>query len=423
MEAIHFTATYYFVKFLKDSSKKNLIFAGIAFGLAQLAKFSVILLFPYFGILVLTWVIIKSSNFRQFLKTFLRYGLLTVLVVIIGYVLIWPVYQYHVVNYPIERQIRDINHNLQSYKIRPLVEAVKWMASKPILRPYAQYASGVLMVSQRATGGHTTYFLGEVSNQGWKTYFPIVYVIKEPLAFHILTLIALLYLAWLIKKPFWEKPHKRIKKWLKDHFPEFAMLVFIALYWLTSLISNLNIGVRHLLPTFPFVFLLVSGVCLKCLKKPFLKTKYLVLFIFIVWQIFSVIIVYPHFLAYFNEIAGGPDKAYIYTVDSNLDWGQDLKRLSQWVDEKGIDKIYVDYFGGGDPGYYLKEKYVPWHGHFDPNDFPKNNYLAISATYLKKGQGKPGPGFGQEEAGFYNWLYNQDLVEKIGYSIFVYYIP
>jgi len=416
-----FIATYYFVKFLKDSSKKNLIFAGIAFGLAQLAKFSVILLFPSFGILVLFWAIAKSSNFRQFLKTFLRYSLLTALVVIIGYVLIWAVYQYHTWNYPPEKQVRDTEFILTSFEHRPIANLTTWMADKPILRPAAQYLFGLFMALQRASGGNTTYFLGEVSASGWKTYFPIVYVIKEPLAFHILTLIALLYLAWLIQKPFWQKPLKRIYNWIKSHFAEFAMLVFIGVYWIMSLKSNLNIGVRHLLPTFPFVFLLVSGVCLKWLKKPFLKTKYLVLFILIIWQIFSVITIYPHFLAYFNEIAGGPDKAYIYTVDSNLDWGQDLKRLKEWVDEKGIDKIYVDYFGGGNAEYYLKEKYVPWWGDRNKKELPQGSYLAISATLLQAGRGNPVPGF-DEPFGYYCWLDDYEPIARIGNSIFIYYI-
>jgi len=416
-----FIASYYFLKFLKDSSTKNLIKAGIVFGLAELAKFSLILLFPFFGILVLVWAIIKSATFRNFLKTFFRYVLLFVLVIIVGYVLIWAVYQYHTWNYPPERQVRDTEHILSSFGSRPLANLVAWMADKPILRPAAQYTLGVFMILQRAAGGHTTFFLGEVSASGWKIYFPLVYIIKQPLPFLILLVIALLYVAWLIKKPFWHKPLVRTRLWITAHFPEFAMLVFMAIYWTTSVGSNLNIGVRHLLPVFPFAILLVSRATVLWLKPPFLNLKRIFLALLLIWQTFSVISIYPYFLAYFNELAGGPDKAYIYTVNSNLDWGQDLRRLTKWVEAKGIDKIYVDYFGGGDPKYYLKEKFVSWWGTRNPNELPKGSYLAVSASFLQGGRGEPVPGFNQDY-GYYRWLDKHEPIAKIGYSIFVYYI-
>ncbi len=425
-----FIATYYFLKVLKEPTKKNLILSGISFGLAQLCKFSVILLVPFFILLGFFWWLTKSGKLIQTLK-------ILFLVFIIGDLLIWPVYQYHVLNYPPERQLRDTQFILTSYAggpssikesclnlkrlLRCPAEIVIWMADKPILRSLSHYGLGLLMALQRAAAGHTTYFLGEVSAAGWKSYFPIVYLIKEPLTFHILSLIALLYACWLIKKPFWQNPFQRTKAWIKNHFPEFAILTFIGIYWLTSLTSDLNIGVRHLLPAFPFTFFLVSGMTITWLKEPFLKIKYLLLGILILWQAISVISIYPHFLAYFNEIAGGPDQAYIYTVNSNLDWGQDLKRLKRWVDENKIEKIYVDYFGGGDARYYLKEKFLPWWGTRDPKEFEKGNYLAVSATFLQGGRGEPAPGFDQI-TGYYLWLNNYKPRAKIGYSIFVYYI-
>jgi len=408
-----FIATYYFLKALHKPTKKNIIFSGISFGLAELCKFSVILLVPFFVAISLVWWIIKSGRWQQVLKTL-------ILVLVIGYLIIWPVYQYHVLNYPPERQVRDAEVFLSAYPDfiqKPLIFA----ADKPILRPHAQYFTGLFMVFHRAAFGHTTYFLGEISNLGWKNYFPTVYAIKEPLTLHILTLIALLYAAWLIKKPFWINPLQRAKDWIKNHFSEFAMLTFIGLYWLTSLTSNLNIGVRHLLPVFPFTFILVSVMTMNFLREPFLRLKYFVLALLILWQAISVVSIYPHFLAYFNEIAGGSNQGYIYTVDSNLDWGQDLKRLKKWVEEKGIDKIYVDYFGGGDAKYYLKEKYAPWWGTRDSKEFPKGNYLAISATFLQGGRGIPTPGFNQP-CGYYHWLDKYTPVAKIGYSIFIYYI-
>ena len=434
-----FIATYYFIKFLKDSSsampkalragRKNLIIAGIVLGLAQLAKFSVILLLPFFGILIIIWVITKSSGFKEFLKTFVRYFVSCLLIGLVALSLIWVVYQYHTWNYPPEKQAQDTATILASFDNKFLSDSTIWMADKPVLRPIAHYLLGLIMAFQRTGGGDTIYFLGEISGAGWKTYFPIVYLLKEPLTFHILTIIALLYLAWLVKKPFWQKTKERTFNWLKTHFAEFAMLLFIGIYWTTSLASDLNIGVRHLLPVFPFTILLVSGVIAFWLSSgSFPKIKKAFLVWLLLWQAYSVIAIYPYFIAYFNESVGGPDQGYIYVADSNLDWGQDLKRLSQWVDEKGIDKIYLDYSGGYDTRYYsaekyyLKEKHAPWWGTRNPEELPKGSYLAVSAFFLQRGRGIPAPGFNQP-TGYYNWLDKYTPVAKIGYSIFVYYIP
>ena len=152
--------------------------------------------------------------------------------------------------------------------------------------------------------------------------------------------------------------------------------------------------------------------------------------ILLLWYAFSSISVFPHYLSYFNELVGGPKSGYEYVVDSNCDWGQDLKRLTKWVNSQGIGKIYVDYFGGGDVKYYLGEKVFPWYGacwwqwwgiHQDIQNFPKGNYLAVSATFLQNGRGKPLTG-SNVYWGCYNWLNNYEPITQIGNSILVYYI-
>jgi len=413
-----FIATYYFIKVLQNPNKRNIILAGLAFGGAMLCKFSVVLLVPFFAVIAIVWGLLYSD--KQKIRVVLKYIGLALLVGIIGMILIWPIYQYHVLNYPPERQLRDTKVFLETSPAFIRNSLIK-LSQIPALRPYVHYLTGLFMVFNRAASGHTTYFLGEISNLGWKKYFPIVYLIKEPLTFHVLTLLALVYYALSIKKPFWQNTFQRIKGWIKSHFAEFSMLTFIGLYWVASLISDLNIGVRHLLPVFPFTIFLVSAATISWLKEPFLKMKYLILTILILWQVFSVALIYPHFLAYFNEIAGGPDSGFIYTVNSNLDWGQDLKRLKKWVDDNKIEKIYIDYFGGGLAPYYLKEKFAPWWGKRDPSEFPKGNYLAVSATFLQGGRGVAKPGFDQP-TGYYRWLDQYKPEKKIGYSIFIYYI-
>ncbi|MDD2731762.1 MAG: glycosyltransferase family 39 protein [Candidatus Pacebacteria bacterium] len=418
-----FISTYYFVKFLKDPTKKNIILGGIFFGIAELLKFSLILLIPFFAILVVVKSILKSSDIKIFLKNFYYYFIRCLLVGLIALVLIWIVYSYHVLNYPSQKQAKDTEFILSSFGTKTLTDLNVWMADKPILRPFAQYTLGLLMVLQRASGGNTGYFLGEISAAGWKTYFPFVYLIKEPLGFHILSLIALLFaIGVMFRKNKEGKITERMTNWLNTHFAEFSMLLFIIIYWTSSLTSNLNIGVRHLLPAFPFQILLVSaGITTLFLKGSLIRLKKTFIFAMMLWQVYAVISIYPHFISYFNEIIGGPKNGYLYVVDSNLDWGQDLKRLKIWLDENKIDKAYIDYFGGGNPQYYLKEKYAPWWGLRNPDEIPEGSYLAVSATLLQGGRGKPAPNFDQK-TGYYLWLDKYQPMTVIGNSIFVFYI-
>ncbi|MFH1894421.1 MAG: glycosyltransferase family 39 protein [Patescibacteria group bacterium] len=427
-------ATYFWLEFLKNTTKKSLIFAGLTLGLALLIKFSLILLLPFFAIITLIFAWLKNDGIGKF-KNLVKYTGLAILAGTIGVVfIIWPAYGYHVAKYPQERQIKDTQDLLNTTNApEPVIKINILLSSNPITRPLGQYFLGLLTATNRVTTGNTTYFMGKISADSWKSYFPIVYFIKNPLPFHILSVIALIFALWSIKRPFYRNIFLRIKEWIKGHFTEFSMLAFLAIYWATSLISNLNIGVRHLMPVFPFMILLVSAMTAKLLKEPFLKlnpvrnlqflngAKYAVLGILFLWQGISVVALYPHFLAYFNESIGGPDKGYLHVIDSNLDWGQDLKRLGQWMDKNGVDKIYLDYFGGGSPNYYLGEKYLAWSGTKKPEELPRGSYLAISANQLQGGRADNVEGF-ERTSDYYRWLDKYAPIAKIGYSIFVYKI-
>ncbi|MCX6758311.1 MAG: glycosyltransferase family 39 protein [Candidatus Nealsonbacteria bacterium] len=405
---------YYFTKALKNPSIANIVYSGIALGIAECLKFSMVLLFPLFILLGGLWWIIKAADFKTAFKVLFC-------VFVICFLVIGPVYLFHTWNYPPERQVSDSQSILSSYGSRFLANTVVWAADKPVIRAYAQYFLGVLMVTQRVSGGNTTYFMGEVSASGWKDYFPTVYLIKETIAFHLFSLIAFFYGAWYViyKSEIWKKTWPKTKNLVKDHFAIVAMILFIAVYWTTSLAGNLNIGVRHLLPVLPLTMILAGAGVSAFIGAAKIRT--LIISLLCASQVVSVIAVYPSFLAYFNELAGGPSRGYLYSVDSNLDWGQDLKRLTTWTDENGIDRIYVDYFGGADVKYYLKEKFQPWWGTRPQSDLPKGSYLAVSATLLQGGRGfvKPGSDLGH---GYYNWLDAYTPIAVIGHSIFVYRI-
>lgn len=184
---------FYFVKYIETPSTRNLWSAGLAFGIAQITKFSTPLLVPLYIFLVLVlWmrevIILWPSTARRvkiFFIDFVRRFWKLFLIGLIGYIfIVYPVYFLFTVNYPVSRQVSDTTQILASFAngptptgklcqpLRCLANLNIGMAHNPVLRPYAQYMLGVLMVMQRADAGNTIYFLGQVRGSGGWTYFP-----------------------------------------------------------------------------------------------------------------------------------------------------------------------------------------------------------------------------------------------------------
>jgi len=432
------------------SSKKYLIIAGIAFGIAELLKFSLVLLVPLYIIYGLLWAFVVNfsktgafetsfkSRFKNFLKHWIKILGKTILIFIIGGAIIYLVYLFHIWNYPVERQIHDTASTLNSFSIKSLANLVAQMAGISVFRPIAQYLLGVLMVVQRAVGGNTAYFMGEVSAAGSYYYFPVAYGLKENLAFHILTLIAFIVGLKLILKSK-NRGLYSFFEWIRENFFLSAGIIFTALYLTQSITSPLNIGVRHILPTFPFIYLLVSRRIvlwtnnadfdfrakgffgsLKLAYHRYIKTipRILIVFICVLWIFLSALVSFPYYLSYYNELVGGTKNGYKYITDSNYDWGQDLKRLNFFAEKNNIQEIYLDYFGGGSPRYYFGEKFKPWNA--EKGLLPQNSYFAVSATFQQESIAKPVRGFVKNEEKTYFWLKNKEPIARAGTSIFIY---
>ncbi|OGZ30655.1 MAG: hypothetical protein A2931_03905 [Candidatus Niyogibacteria bacterium RIFCSPLOWO2_01_FULL_45_48] len=447
-----FIAITAFIYQLKSPDPKRLIVAGLAFGTALLLKFSLALLAPLFVLFIFLWGFLSQldnlqeldTNFNRAKKLFYewcRLGLNFLIISIIAVLLIATVYQYHVWNYPLERQTGDTEFLLSSFGFRPAADFVSFMASKPPLRGLGQYALGLLMVIQRAAGGNTTYFLGQVSNSGWWYYFPLAYLLKEPLAF-LLFLALSVFIAVKSVLDIHEKSWLAVFEWMRDNFFLTAGSIFIAVYWLQSIKSPLNIGVRHVLPTFPFVYILVSREIMRWLRfyslneprslgewffsiyEKFIKSvpRYFLVSFFMLWLGLETVFAFPNYLSYYNVLAGGSGNGYKYIVDSNYDWGQDLKRLRDFAETNKIEKIAVDYFGGGSPQYYLGSRFVPWQSSLGrPSPDSKDpKWFAISATIRQGALAKPAQGFTKNSEDSYLWLEGLTPYARAGHSIFIY---
>ncbi|OGF52282.1 hypothetical protein A3I27_01980 [Candidatus Giovannonibacteria bacterium RIFCSPLOWO2_02_FULL_43_11b] len=430
-----------FLRFLERTDAKRTAVAGICLGVALLLKFSLFLLLPIYAGLALLWIFFEArENSYNFKFAWPLIGKI-VLIGIIALLIIWAVYIYHVWNYPQAEQLRDETWVMSTFGKRYLVNIDTRLIENKYLRPIGQYFLGLLMVIQRADGGNTTYFMGEVSASGWREYFPVAYVLKETIAFHILSIFALfLALRRVIRAK--GKNLSSFFDWMRDNFVLTSCIAFILVYWIYSLTSILNIGIRHVLPTFPFIYLLVARELTAWIYRPdsdspqdlkdWLRVIYKKIFepipkiiflaLMFLWIFGSVILVYPYYLSYYNEFIG-IDNGYKYIGDSNYDWGQDLKRLRDLVQNNpdfAGKKIYLNYFGGGSPQYYLGRQYEDWWS--AKGAPPSGSYFAVSSTLLAGAQGKPIKGIAIKPEDSYSWLSGEVPVARAGKSILIYKI-
>jgi hypothetical protein len=201
------------------------------------------------------------------------------------------------------------------------------------------------------------------------------------------------------------------------------MIVFVVFYWAYSMKSPLNIGVRHILPTLPFIYILTAEALKKWSEKGTVASyfKKTAVWGFAIWFLIGTLSAAPYFISYFNRFGGRTEKGYMKVVDSNYDWGQDLKRLTSWVKENNIEKIAVNYFGGGNPEYYMSDKVKNWNSS-DGTPLKENiRWFAISIGNLQGSIAKTVSGFERKPKDEYPWLKNPyEPYAKAGTSIFIY---
>jgi hypothetical protein len=184
-------------------------------------------------------------------------------------------------------------------------------------------------------GQRPAYLCGEYSDSGWWYYFPVAFVLKTPLAAILLALAGLLALVTA-----------RVR--VRDRVLLGGLVVFVLVYGASALLGHLNIGERHLLPIYPALFCLGGAAAAWCTRR---AGRVLVCGA-LLWLVAANAYIYPQYLAYFNELVGGPRNGSRYLADSNIDWGQDLRRLAGYAARHPDEHIKLAYFGTADPRRY-----------------------------------------------------------------------
>lgn len=203
------------------------------------------------------------------------------------------------------------------------------------------------------TRGSDAFLNGQRAVGGFTQFFPYTFLVKSTLPFLVLPIFSLVagaYLAPRRQAPAGDGVDRRETgpPLIYELTPLLALLL---VYWLSAVMSSFNIGHRHLLPTYPPLFILAGSLA----AVPLWRSR--------AWRGGVIALlglhaaastsVWPNYLAYFNVIGGGPAEGFRHLVDSSLDWGQGLPGLKRWLDANARgERVYLSYMGNGSPSYY-----------------------------------------------------------------------
>ena len=380
---LFFIMTLYFLwKFLEKDEIRYLIFCGISFGLALSTKFTGIILMPF--ILISLLILERKFIKKEYLKYFILYLFLLPIFILL------LTYRFHGIVKPFEKKVFTTGDKIfftyKYYGIGNFILGLKRI---------------VLEATER---GHFSYLNGKFSQNGWRYYFIFAFLYKTPIPLIILILLSIFI------KPKIEK---------KERF----IILPCIIYFIFSSLSKKQIGIRYILPFYALLYVYCGRLLIYSEKLKLKKlTKKIIFIILIFWYLFESIKIHPHYIAYFNQIAGGPDNGWKHLIDSNIDWGQDLKELKEYLQKEGNPELLLNYFGAIFPETYglVYEPFlypffiynVPEKNYHFNSPFPKKEYLAISVNHLA--------GLPYEDTEIFNWLKEIKPKAKIGYSIFVY---
>jgi hypothetical protein len=403
-----FASVYAFYRYGKAPSAWRLVVVGLATGLALASKHTGILVFPMLFLLAVCEVLrrdrrAETSTQVSAGKRAQQLAIALVAISAISVTVLWASYGFR---YQARADGRQINP--------PFAEFVKGLSRPHDVRLLQTVARFHLLPESYIYGladvrimsdFYSSFLLGTVYPHGVWFYFPIAFAIKSSLSFLILLLVAI-----------WTIAARRFTAWREILFltipPVFHLIIAMS--------SGMNIGVRHILPMYLFLYVLIGGASWKLIQNN--RRWICVIVALLVFQAISTSRTYPAYLAYANELWGGPSQVYKLLSDSNADWGQQLKDVKTYLDRRGIKDCWFIYFAEGvvDTGYYgIPCKPLPTADSLWVNE-PANAPAAIDGTVLISAGDLSGFEFGAGPLNPYEQFKFLRPTAVIDYGVFVF---
>ncbi len=287
--------------------------------LAPLVKHSMVVIFPMYLVFLVILVFVGKIRIRSCLAHAVLSVLMLLLLLNLGYGFrthAFDANDLRIVSgwFGIHTGNSGINQYLDRYSFLPVPP---------------DYIRGLDLVMNHNRQGHYAYLFGKFSSMGWWYYFPLAFLVKVPLPVIILTLTAAGGLA--------------INLCFKRSANSLFLVLPMLLYGGFALTSNINIGIRHILPIFPFLFISAGGLW-HFLHDRSSRWRWAVAAL-AAWTVVGSLAIHYDPLEYFNELAGGPGNGWRYLGESNIDAGQNMMRLADYIRETKPKDLYLYLIG------------------------------------------------------------------------------
>lgn len=412
-------ATYHALRFAARPNWKSAVIAAIALGLAMSCKFTCVLLAPPIFLLMVIRAMRHSKSgmggslmvrresdaskpitggphvprglFRRVLQHLpnIRYF---IAIPVIAFVALWATYLFNV------GRLGD-QHLFEDEKAWNRIP--QWVKNAPV--PMPSMPLGVMFMGAIAKTGFPCFFNGHLDFKGHLAYFPEALLIKSPTGLVAALLVAFVAIGFAARGR---------RRWLLAY----CLVLPPSLLLLTAMTGKLQIGIRHVLPVIPFIYLFVVFYLHR-------GRWIFMLLPLIVLSGIETARVHPDYLPFFNTLVGGSQAGQKYLADSNLDWGQDLARAAAWLKQSGRSDYTLKVSGVrvADLAAYLGLD--PASRDRDVNELKEHPHgLLILGINAKLGledfrKGKDGTGVPGAD---YSWVVRFPLVARIGRSIEVY---
>jgi 4-amino-4-deoxy-L-arabinose transferase-like glycosyltransferase len=327
-----FASVYTFYRFSNKPSAARLALCAVATALCIVAKHSGVLILPILVLLALADLLLPSSELPSSEKLANSYdrkrhlrqlGLSLLAIAVVSYVVLWAFYGFRYTARPGQLQLIPTLSVYAATLSHPHQHSLIDFLARHHLLPESYLYGWVDILLTR--GARPTFIFGHLYSTAKWFFFPAVFLLKT-------TLTLILFLLLL--------PFARIYGRRRE-------LVFlsipIAFFLLAAIYSNINMGVRYLLPIYPFCIVLASAAAASLFARSVVGRFAIAALLLL--TAFSSLHSYPNFLAYSNELFGGPAHTYHFASDSNADWGQGLKWTKTYLDQHPDNNCWFDYHG------------------------------------------------------------------------------
>lgn len=385
-------------RYLRAPDWKLAAWVGAAAGLAMLTKFSMIIIGP--GLLLLFIVLLLRQPSQR--RTIARHGMIAavtlVLVINAGYF-----FNHRALTED------DSNWIATSFPARHTTVAASVSVLKKILP--TDFLLGIYWQLNHSTEGHNAGLLGMHSSRGWWYYFPVAFALKTTIPFLMLSIGSL---AWAL--------YRVLQKGEKDLL---FLLIPFAAYTAFVMMSPIDIGIRYYLPAFGFLFILGGALLDSILRRKVYGQKRLalvaVVFVAFSWMSWEAIRAYPNYMPYMNQLASARPHWW-YLSDSNVEWGESVKELAEYLRARGETRTRGLLLGGYITLGFYGVEYLDALGPAPPSP-PR--YLVLGASFLN---GSTVPGYDIDgkrvpdavRVNTFNEFRNRVPEAVIGDSIYVY---